>query len=129
MGSGYKVHSVDGKAGEVSLAHVRTFSKEYRVAAGTAGTYMVTKVPAACTAIAVRTYRTGGTGGTVNAKKNSSDLLASVLTTTTDSWAASTTLQNASFAAGDTLSVVTASPAGTPTDVIVQVDFRIDVPA
>ncbi|MEV4749070.1 hypothetical protein AB0K21_22050 [Streptosporangium sp. NPDC049248] len=122
---GYKTHTVDGKAGEVDLANVRTFTKEYRVAAGTAGTYVVTRLPVGVTAIAVRAYRVGGSGGTVNAKKNTSDLLAANLATVTDAWAGSTALQNATFAAGDTLSVVAAAPAGTPTEIIVQVDFRV----
>ncbi|MEU8195239.1 hypothetical protein AB0C10_15810 [Microbispora amethystogenes] len=123
---GYRVYSVDGKTGEVDLSNVRTFTKEYRVAAGTAGTYMVTRLPVACQAIAVRAYRAGGSGGTVNAKKGTADLLAANLATTTDTWAGTTALQaaNTSFAAGDTLSVVTAAPSGTPTEVVVQVDFR-----
>lgn len=122
---GYKVHTVDGRAGDIDLANTRTFTKEYRVAAGTAGTYVMTRLPVGATAIAVRAYRVGGTGGTVNAKKNASDLLAANLSTATDAWAGSTALQNATFAAGDTLSVVAAAPAGTPTEVIVQVDFRV----
>lgn len=122
---GYQVYTVDGKAGEIDLSAVRTFTKEYRVPKGAAGTYMVTRMPVACSAIAVRAYRDGGTGGTVNAKRNTGDLLAANLDTATDAWAGSTALQNATFAAGDTLSVVTAAPAGTPTDVIVQVDFRV----
>lgn len=122
---GYKVHSVDGKSGEIDLSNVRTFTKEYRVPAGTAGTYMVARLPVAAQAIAVRAYRTGGTGCDVNANKNAAPLLAANLATTTNAWAGNTALQNATFAAGDTLSVVTAAPAGTPTEVIVQVDFRI----
>ncbi|MEQ4723776.1 hypothetical protein [Nonomuraea sp. B19D2] len=123
---GHKVNSVDGKAGDVDLSAVRTFTKEYRVPAGKAGTYMVTRFPVACTAIAVRAYRAGGTGGTVNAQRNGGNLLAENLATDTDSWTGWTHLQNATFAAGDTLSVVTAAPAGSPAEVIVQVDFRVN---
>lgn len=126
---GYKVHTVDGKSGEVDLSTVRTYSQSVRVASGTAGTYQLFKVPAAANVIAVRAYRTGGTGGTVQVKKGASDVLASVLTTSTDAWAGSTTVQNATCAAGDNISVVLASPAGSPTEILVQVDFRTAVPA
>lgn len=126
---GYKVHTVDGKAGEIDLSAARTYSHSVRVASGTAGTYQLVKVPAAADIIAVRAYRTGGTGGTVQVKHAAADVLASVLTSTTDSWAGSTTVQNASCAAGDNISVVLASPAGTPTEILVQVDFRTQVPA
>ncbi|MFF0770973.1 hypothetical protein ACFYUK_18960 [Nonomuraea wenchangensis] len=123
---GHKVNSVDGKAGDVDLSAARTFTKEYRVAKGAAGTYMVTRLPVACTAIAVRAYRAGGTDGTVNAQRNGGDLLAEPLATATDAWTGWTHLQNAVFAAGDTLSVATAAPAGSPSEVIVQVDFRVN---
>jgi hypothetical protein len=126
---GYKVHTVDGKAGEVSLAAARTYSQSVRVASGTAGTYQLVKCPADTAIIAVRAYRVGGTGGTVQVKKGASDILASALTTSTDAWAGSTTVQNASCAAGDNISVVLASPAGSPTEILVQVDFRTAVPA
>ncbi|OPC83011.1 hypothetical protein B4N89_20575 [Embleya scabrispora] len=126
---GYKVHSVDGKGGEIDLSTARTYSKEVRVASGTAGTYQLFKVPAAASVIAVRAYRTGGTGGTVQVKKGGSDVLASALATATDSWAGNTTVQNASCAAGDNISVVLAAPAGSPTEILVQVDMRTAVPA
>ncbi|WP_146178179.1 hypothetical protein [Nonomuraea fuscirosea] len=117
---------MDGRAGDVDLSAVRTFSKEYRVAKGAAGTYMVTRLPVACTAIAVRAYRAGGSGGVVNAQRNGGDLLAEPLATVTDTWAGWTHLQNVVFASGDTLSVVTADPAGSPSEVVVQVDFRVN---
>lgn len=126
---GYKVHTVDGKSGEIDLSATRTYSHSVRVASGTAGTYQLVKVPAAADIIAVRAYRTGGTGGTVQVKHAAVDVLASVLNSTTDSWAGSTTVQNASCAAGDNISVVLAAPAGTPTEILVQVDFRTQVPA
>ncbi|MFC7909061.1 hypothetical protein [Streptomyces nigra] len=126
---GYKVHTVDGVAGEVSLAHVRTYSESVRVASGTAGTYQLCRVPAAADIIAVRAYRVGGSAGTVQVKKGASDVLASAMATSTDAWAGNTTVQNASCAAGDAVSVVLASPAGSPTEILVQVDFRTAVPA
>ncbi|MFS4105122.1 hypothetical protein [Streptomyces sp. PD-S100-1] len=126
---GYKVHTVDGKAGEIDLSTVRTYSQSVRVPSGTAGTYQLVKVPAAASILAVRAYRAGGTGGTVQVKKGTSDVLAAPLTTSTDAWAGSTTVQNAACAAGDNVSVVLASPSGSPTEILVQVDFRTAVPA
>jgi hypothetical protein len=126
---GYKVHSVDGKQGEIDLSTARTYSHSVRVASGTAGTYQLVKVPAAADIIAVRAYRTGGTGGTVQVKHATADVLASVLNTATDAWASAPGVQNASCAAGDNISVVLAAPAGTPTEILVQVDFRTAVPA
>ncbi|MFC7641448.1 hypothetical protein ACFQX6_11005 [Streptosporangium lutulentum] len=117
---------MDGHAGEIDLSAVRTFTKEYRVPEGKSGTYMVTRIPSGCTAIAVRAYRAGGTGGTVNAQRNGGDLLAENLATATDGWTGWTALQNAAFAAGDTLSVTVADPAGSPAEVIVQVDLRVN---
>lgn len=126
---GYKVHNVDGRSGEVDTSTARTYSKELRVASAAAGTYQLCKVPAGAAIIAVRAYRTGGSSGTVQVKKASSDVLASPMATTTDGWAGSTTVQNATCAAGDNISVVLGTPAGSPTETLVQVDFRTAVPA
>lgn len=126
---GYKVHSVDGRSGEVDTSTARTYSKELRVASAAAGTYQLCKVPAGAAIIAVRAYRTGGSSGTVQVKKASSDVLASPMATSTDAWAGSTTVQNATCAAGDNISVVLGTPAGSPTETLVQVDFRTAVPA
>ena len=126
---GYKVHTVDGKAGEVDLSAVRTYSKSLRVASATAGTYQLCRVPAGAAIVAVRAYRSGGSSGTVQVKKGASDVLAAPMATTTDAWAGSTTVQNATCAAGDSVSVVLGAPGGTPTEMLVQVDFRTAVPA
>lgn len=126
---GYKVHTVDGKAGEVDLSAARTYSHTVRVASGTAGTYQLFRVPAAAAIIAVRAFRVGGSAGTVQVKKGASDVLAAPMATSTDAWAGSTTVQNATCAAGDAISVVLASPGGSPTEILVQVDVRTAVPA
>ncbi|MFD6415997.1 hypothetical protein [Streptomyces sp. NPDC060194] len=126
---GYKVHTVDGKGGEVDLSAARTYSKTLRVASGAAGTYQLCRVPVGAAVLAVRAYRTGGTSGTVQVKKGASDVLASPMATTTDAWAGTTTVQNATCAAGDAISVVLGAPGGTPTETLVQVDFRTAVPA
>lgn len=126
---GYKVHSVDGVQGEVDLSTVRTYSESHRVASSTAGTYQLCRVPVGAQIIAVRAFRAAGTSGTVQVKKGASDVIASPLVTTTDAWAGTTTLQNATCVAGDAISIVLGTPAGSPTETLVQVDFRKVVPA
>jgi hypothetical protein len=65
----------------------------------------------------------------VQVKNGASDVLAAPMATSTDAWAGSTTVQNATCAAGAAVSVVLAAPAGAPTEIVVQVDFRTAVPA
>lgn len=87
--------------------------------------YVVWRAPKACTVIAVRGYRVGGTGTTINAVKNASDLLAADLSLSTAStWLSGPSVQNASFAAGDSLTVAIRSVSGTPTAVTIQVDLQ-----
>ena len=84
---------------------------------------VVWRAPYACTASAVRGYTTGGTSADINARKNGTDaLLAADLTATAGSWTSNTTLQNASFAAGDSLEVRLISLSGSPTAVAIQVE-------
>ncbi|WP_336214392.1 hypothetical protein [Nonomuraea sp. LPB2021202275-12-8] len=126
---GYKTHSIDGQMGEVSLAHVRSYTKQAVIPAGTAGTYALAYVPVGAVITAVRVYRAGGTTATVQIVNGASNVLASPLASTTDAWAATTTLNNATVAAGTGINAVVAGVAGTPTSVTVQVDFMTSVPA
>ncbi|WP_369211319.1 hypothetical protein [Streptomyces flavofungini] len=87
--------------------------------------YVVWRAPKACTVVAVRGYRVGGTGTTVNAVKNSSDLLATDLSlSTAATWLSGPSVQNASMAAGDSLTLTIRSVSGTPTAVTIQVDLQ-----
>ena len=81
--------------------------------------------PFACTVKNVRGYRVGGTGATINARKNvSSNHLSSNLSlTSADTWMDGGSVTNASYAAGDKLEIAIATVAGNPTQVAVQVDF------
>lgn len=81
--------------------------------------------PFACTVTNVRGYRVGGTGATINARKNgSSNHLASALSlTSADAWMDGGTVQNTSLAAGDKLEIMVASVAGAPTQIAIQVDL------
>ncbi|MEU1883424.1 hypothetical protein ABZ470_39475 [Streptosporangium sp. NPDC020072] len=126
---GYKTHSIDGKMGEISLAHVRTQTKSVVIPAGTNGTYGLAWLPVAATITAVRIYRSGGSAASVQIKNNTSDVLAAPLASGTDAWTQTTTVQNAAVAAGGSILAVLSAAAGTPASVTVQVDFLIAVPA
>ncbi|MCQ1575372.1 glycoside hydrolase family 55 protein [Streptomyces parvus] len=90
-----------------------------------AATYVIWRAPKACTVTAVRGYRVGGTGTTINATKNGADLLATNLSlSTADTWLAGPGVQNETMAAGDTLAVAVRSVTGTPTAVTIQVDVQ-----
>ncbi|MFF7308161.1 hypothetical protein [Streptomyces sp. NPDC008137] len=87
--------------------------------------YMVWRAPKACTVVAVRGYRVGGTGATINAQRGASDLLATDLSlSTAATWLSGPSVQNASFAAGDSLTVAIRSVTGSPTAVTIQVDLQ-----
>jgi len=86
---------------------------------------MVWRAPFACTVTNVRGHRKGGTGATINARKNqASDHLAAALSlTSADSWMDGGAVQNTSYAAGDDLEIMLASIAGAVTEIAIQVDF------
>jgi hypothetical protein len=86
---------------------------------------IVWRAPFACTVTNVRGYRVGGTGATVNARKNGTlnHLAADLSLTSADSWMDGGAVQNAAYAAGDKLEIMIVSVAGTPTQVAVQVDY------
>jgi hypothetical protein len=86
---------------------------------------IVWRAPVACVVNAVKGYRVGGTGATINARKNgSSNHLASALSlTSAGSWMDGGAVSNTAYAAGDKLEVMVVSVAGSPSQVAVQVDF------
>ena len=87
--------------------------------------YVVWRAPKVCTVVAVRGYRVGGSGATINAVKNASDLLATDLSlSTAGTWLSGPSVQNASMAAGDSLTVAVRSVSGSPTAVTLQVDLQ-----
>ncbi|MFF1625571.1 hypothetical protein [Streptomyces sp. NPDC058272] len=88
--------------------------------------YVIWRAPKACTVVAVRGFRSGGTGATVNASKNgSADLLSVDLSLSTDvTWLSGASVQNASMAAGDYLALKVTGVTGTPSYVTVQVDVQ-----
>ena len=87
--------------------------------------YMVWRAPFACTVTNVRGHRKGGTGATVNARKNqASDHLSSDLSlSSADQWMDGGSVQNTSYSAGDDLEMELASITGSVTEICIQVDF------
>ena len=80
----------------------------------------------ACTVTAVKGWRVGGTGATVNARKNgASNHLASALSLVNASQIYDGgAVQNTSYAIGDYLEIMVVSVAGTVTQIGIQVDFE-----
>lgn len=131
---GYKVYSIDGKAGEVDLSHARLRTAQITLITPAAGTFPLVRIPAAATVTAVRAYKVGGTSVTVNAIRRRAttnvDLLAADLAASTaDAWTSSTTIQNGALAAGDTLIAEVVGQVGSPTQAVIEVDYTIDTPA
>lgn len=92
----------------------------------TAVNVFVGVLPFACTVTAVKGWRVGGTGATINARLNgASNHLASALSLTS----ASTVMdggavQNTAYVAGDYLEIMLVSVAGTVTQIGIEVTFE-----
>jgi len=81
--------------------------------------------PFSCTVTAVKGYRVGGTGATVNARLNgASNHMASALSLSSENtWMDGGAVQNTAYAAGDKLELMVVSTAGTVTQLGIQVNF------
>lgn len=128
-GPGTFAVAADGGVTAPSLtlpATATTVSKSLVITAPAgAVSYTVWRAPKACTVVAVRGYRVGGTGTTINAVKNSADLLATDLSlSTAATWMSGPGVQNAAMAAGDSLAIAIRSVTGSPTAVTIQVDLQ-----
>ena len=80
-----------------------------------------------CRVLAVKGYRIGGTGATVNARKEGTALhLATDLSlTSADVWMESAfPVQNQEYYVGDKMEMMLVSVTGSPTQVAIQVDFE-----
>jgi len=84
------------------------------------------RVSFACRVMNVRGYRIGGTGAAVNARKNGSSthLSSDLSLSSADTWLDGGAVQNADYAVGDSFEMLLQSVAGSPTQVVIQVDFR-----
>ncbi len=89
------------------------------------GNIIVWRAPFACTMSALKGYRVGGSGATVNARKNgSSNHLSSDLSlTSADTWTDGGAVQNTAYSAGDKLEIMVVSATGSPTQISIQADF------
>ena len=114
-------------AGKLTTATKDTLTKGYVYAPISAGdSNIVFEVRrSGCTIREIRAIRTGGTSASINAKKNSSDLLTSNYATTT-SMASAGTLQNNTLAVGDLVYVTVRGIVGTVTEIFIQ--FTIEEP-
>ena len=93
-------------------------------------TVMLWQAPFGCTVTNVRGFRVGGTGATVNARKNqTSNLLAADLSLTSASlWMDAGAVQNATFVAGDSLEILLTGITGAVTQVVILVWFTRTAP-
>lgn len=126
---GHKVNTVDGREGNISLAHVRTRTIQAVIPGGKAGTYALAHVPVASTITAVRIYRAGGSAAHLQVTNDGGDVLAEPLASATDAWASTVLLRNIAVADGGSLMATLTEVAGSPGSVTVQVDLLTDVPA
>lgn len=87
--------------------------------------HVVWRAPYNCTVRGVYAYRVGGTGATVNALVNASNLLPSDISlTSANTWVTGTPLQNTAVTAGQSIILSVRSVAGSPTAVTIQVDIQ-----
>ena len=85
------------------------------------------RAPKGCTIVGIYGYRVGGTGAVVNAQIGATKAATDLSLTSADAYMAAT-LDSAhvKMAAGDVLSSLIVSVAGTPTSVRIQVDVAYD---
>jgi len=90
-----------------------------------AGNHVVWRAPFACTVTNVRGYRVGGSGATINARNEGANehLSSDLSLTSPDTWMDGGAVQNTAYAAGEKLEIMVQSVAGSPTSVVIQVDF------
>lgn len=83
--------------------------------------------PYACTVQNVRGYRVGGTGATINARKNgSSNHLSSAKSlTSANTWMDGGAVQNTAYSAGDKMEIMLVSVTASPTQIAIQVDILV----
>lgn len=91
----------------------------------TGGNIIVWRAPYSCTVTNVRGFRSGGSGATVNARRNgSATFLASNLSlTSADDWLDGGAVQNTALVAGDEVEMQVVTVTGSPTQVAVQIDM------
>ncbi len=89
-----------------------------------AANLVIWRATAGCTVTQISGYRVGGTGATINARKNGTALLASDVSMSTEgNWVSSSAIQNQGVVAGDTIEVAISAVTGAPSQVAIQIEF------
>jgi hypothetical protein len=104
------------------------FSKTATILSPTgADDFFAWAAPYGCTVVSVKGFREGGTGATINARKNgSAEHLASDLSlTSADTVMDGGAVQNTTYAEDDWLEVLIQSVSGSPTKISIQVNFNV----
>lgn len=87
---------------------------------------VVWRAPYACTVTNVRGFRKGGTGATVNARRNgggTNHLSSDLSLTSANTWMTGVAPQDTAYSTGDYLEIMLTSISGSPTEIDIQVDF------
>lgn len=106
-----------------------TFTKTAAFSDATAivpATIPVWVAPFACTLTAIKGYRVGGTGATVQAYRNTTGTTlrsAALSLTSSSTWMDGGAVQNTAFASGDSLLMAVLTVAGSPTQISVQTNY------
>jgi hypothetical protein len=91
-----------------------------------AATVIAWRAPYRCEVIAVRGYRSGGSGATINSRRNGTDahLASNLSISSANTWIDGGAVQNVTYEIGDKLEVQLVTVVGSPQQVAVQVDLR-----
>jgi len=131
---GWEVGGLQGTSGQVLTSNgantpptwsTMIFTRGGTVLSPSVANIIVWRAPFACTVTNVRGYRVGGTGATINARRNgtSNHLSSALSVTSTDTWMDGGAVQNTAYVAGDKMEIMIASVSGSPAQVAVQVDL------
>lgn len=85
------------------------------------------RAPFACRLTHTRGYRTGGSGATINARRNGGStrhLSLDLSLSTTNGWMDGGAVQDESYHLGDTLEMMVTAVSGAPAQLTIQVDFE-----
>jgi hypothetical protein len=103
-----------------------TFTRGGTILNPAAATWVnVWRAPWTCTVTAVKALRVGGTGMTINARKNgaSNHLSSNLSVGSADTWTDGGAVQNTSYAAGDRLEIGVVTVTGSVTQAAILVEF------
>jgi hypothetical protein len=109
--------------GTVAFSKTAAFTDPTAVVAATIAAWTA---PFACTVTAIKGYRVGGTGATINAYRGTTATqhrAANLSLTSASTWMDGGAVQNTAYASGDSLLLALISAAGSPTQVSIQVNF------